>query len=47
MVQTINKKHKISCIDIYGSSLTIKINNETILPKIIKEKSNILLEYIN
>ena len=46
VVQTIDKKHKISCIDIYGSSLTIKINNETILPKIIKEKSNVLLEYI-
>lgn len=47
IVQIINKNHKISCIDIYGTNLTIKLDNETILPKIIKEKANVLLEYIN
>lgn len=46
ITQTIGKKNKISCIDIYGTNLTIKLKENTILPKIIKEKSNILLEYI-
>ena len=46
IVQTISKNHKISCIDIYGSSLVIRIKNDTVLPKIIKEQSDILLEYI-
>tara|TARA_B110000879_G_scaffold208435_1_gene294031 strand:+ start:999 stop:1364 length:366 start_codon:yes stop_codon:yes gene_type:complete len=46
IVQTISKNHKIGCIDIYSSSLVIKIKNDTVLPKIINEKSNIILEYI-
>ena len=47
ITQTLDKDHNISCLDIYATNITIVLDKHTVLPKIINEKSNISLEYIN
>lgn len=45
VIQIINSNNKIPCIDIYGTDITILMDKETVLPKIINEKSNLKIEY--
>lgn len=47
IIQSVNKNHTISCIDIYSTDITFKLNKTTILPNIINEHSKIILEYTN
>lgn len=41
----IKDDHNVSCIDIYSSDLNIYINKNINLPHIIKEKSNLIIDY--
>ena len=43
--QSIGSNHKINCIDVYSSELTLNISKKIKLPKIINERSKISLEY--